>query len=608
GGGGSAAPPAPPPPPPPPTQLDLADASRFAAQATFGLDYSAIESLAAEGKSAWLERQFAMPVSDHVSIVSDLVRRRDAGEFVPFERDIEYLILFRRLAWWHRTVTAPDELRQRVAFALSQIFVVSDNVDDLIVNPFALSGYYDVLLSHSFGNFRDLLRDVTLHPAMGIYLSHVNNRRSDPVNNIFPDENFAREVMQLFSIGLFELNVDGSRKLDASGRTIPTYSNVEIREFAKIFTGLSFGGPGSFFGNPEPQFLAPLRMFDTEHEPGQKNLLNGTAVPAGQTGMQDIEAAIDNLFNHPNVGPFIGKQLIQRLVTSNPSSAYTERVARAFDGDATGVRGDMRAVIRAVLLDPEATSAANVSGSFGKLREPVLRRAAVLRQFGANSPDGFIGNTGYFVQELGKQHPLSARSVFNFFLPAHSPAGEIANANLVAPEFQITTSNSIVGMANLIDFVVLADFVTDAPEPFATVSLDYDDYVAIANDIDALVARLDIVLTAGTLDPMTRQAIESLLADIDDMEMRARIAKYRRADPDDRSDFAVGCRILTQPFFFDEADWIPVPESWSPNIVSFKTYHTNDAEGLALWEAVNDRLSRHPVPGMAEDQARFGDP
>ena len=528
GGGGTTppAPPLPPAPPPPPTQVELEDASRFAAQATFGLDYAAIEALAVEGKSAWIDRQFSLPVSDHVSIVSDLVQRRDAGEFAQFETDIEYLILFRRLAWWHRTVTAPDELRQRVAFALSQIFVVSDNVDDLIVNPFALSVYYDMLLGNAFGNFRDLLRDVSLNPAMGIYLSHVNNRRSDPANNVFPDENYAREVMQLFSIGLFELNIDGSRQLDVNGRPIPTYSNVEIREFAKIFTGLSFGVPGGFFGNPEPWFLSPMQMFDAEHEPGQKNLLNGTIVPAGQTGMQDFEAAIDNLFNHPNVGPFIGKQLIQRLVTSNPSAAYIERVARAFNGDATGVRGDMRAVIRAVLLDPEATAAPDPGTNFGKLREPVVRRAAILRQFGARSADGFIANTGYFVQELGKQHPLSAPSVFNFFLPAHSPAGEIADAGLVAPEFQITTSNSIVGVSNLIDFVILGDFVTDAPEPFERTLLDYGEYLAIANDIGALVDRLDIVLTAGTLDPLTRQAIENLLADIDDIDMRARIAVH----------------------------------------------------------------------------------
>ena len=523
-GGGSTNPPT--QPPAPPTVAELNEASRLAAQATFGMSYTEIDAIARQGKEDWIDSQFNVPMSDHGSIVADLVRRRNAGEFAQYEEDIEFLIYFRRLAWWHQTVTARDALRQRVAFALSEIFVVSDRVDDLIIFPTALSSYYDTLLVNAFGNYRDLLRDVTLHPAMGIYLSHVNNRRSDPVNNTFPDENYAREVMQLFSIGLFELNIDGSLQLDNNGDPIPTYSNVEIREFAKIFTGLSFGGPNSFFGNPFPQFLAPMAMFDAEHETGSKSLLNATLVPAGQTGIQDIDAAIDNLFNHPNVGPFIGKQLIQRLVTSNPSPAYIERVARTFNGDSSGVRGDMRAVVRAVLLDLEAAAATTTMAEFGKLREPVVRYASILRQFGANSSDGFIANTGYFVQELGKQHPLSAPSVFNFFLPAHSPAGEIAAAGLVAPEFQITTSNSIVGFSNLIDFVILADFVTDAPEPFSPVSLDFSDYISIAGDVGALLDRLDIVLTAGTLDAATRQAIETIITDLDDANLRVRIAIY----------------------------------------------------------------------------------
>ena len=526
GGGGGAAPPPPPQPPPPPTSAELAEAARFGALASFGVTWSEIDALARQGADAWIEQQFNLPVTEHSPLVGDLVRRREAGEFAAFEQDIEYLIFSRRLAWWHHTVTAEDQLRQRVAFALSEIFVVSDNVDDLIVNPFALSGYYDMLLTNSFGNFRDLLRDVSLHPAMGIYLSHVNNRRSDPANNTFPDENYAREIMQLFSIGLFELNIDGSLQLDNEGRPIPTYSNTEIREFAKIFTGLSYGGPNAFFGNPEPNFFAYMQMFDAEHEPGPKNLLNGTVVPGGQSGAQDIEAAIDNLFNHPNVGPFIGKQLIQRLVTSNPSPAYVERVARAFNGDTTGVRGDMRAVIRAVLLDPEATAAADPSSSFGKLREPVVRYASILRQLGATSADGYIFNTGYVLQELGKQHPMSAPSVFNFYLPAHSPAGEIANAGLVAPEFQITTSNSVIGMSNLIDYMLLGDFVTDAPPPFETVSLTYADFLPVANNVDLLVDRMDIMFTGGTLDPATRTAIAGVLSDIDDTNFRTRIGLY----------------------------------------------------------------------------------
>ena len=524
-GGGSSSPPAAPPAPPPPTVSELNDASRFAANATFGLDYAGITGIAAKGKDAWLERQFALPVTAHSPLVNELLRRRDDGEFDAFEEDIEYLVISRRLAWWHHTVTAPDELRQRVAFALSEIFVVSDNVDTLLIYPGALSGYYDMLLNNAFGNFRDLLRSVTLHPAMGFYLSHLNNGKSNPDNNTFPDENYARELMQLFSIGLFELNNDGSRVLD-NGEPVPTYSNVDIREFAKIFTGLSYGGAGAFFGNDTPSFGVPMRMFDEAHEPGPKTLLNGTIVSAGQSGMQDIESAIDNLFAHPNVGPFIGRQLIQRLVTSNPSSAYVERVASAFNDNGSGIRGDMRAVIRAVLLDPEATAPVDETSNFGKLREPAVRYAAMLRQLGAESDDGFIFNTGYLLQELGKQHPLSSPSVFNFYLPAHSPAGEIAAAGLVAPEFQILTSNSIVGLTNLVDFAVSADFVTDAPQPFAEVRLSYADYRPLVNDTTALIERLSLVFTAGTLDADTQSRITSILGDIDDPEFRLRVAVY----------------------------------------------------------------------------------
>lgn len=526
--GGSADPVTPPPPPPPPvTNADLIEASRFSSRATFGLPYQEIEALARQGKQAWLDEQFSQPIGDHQPVVDELIARRDRGDFAEFEEDVELLFVFRRLAWWHRTMTSPDVLRQRVAFALSEIFVVSDNVDALVINPYALSGYYDMLLTDAFGNFRDLLRSVTLHPSMGIYLSHVNNRKADPANNTFPDENYAREVMQLFSIGLFELNIDGSLELDVNGDPIPTYSNTEIREFAKVFTGLSYSGSGAFFGNPQPNFQSPMTMFDEFHEPGEKRLLNGTIIPSGQTGMQDLEAAIDNLFNHPNVGPFIGKQLIQRLVTSNPSPAYVERVARAFNGDTTGVRGDMQAVLRAVLLDAEAAAAPASTGSFGKLREPVVRYAALARQLNAASKDGFFANTGIFLQALTRQHPLSSPSVFNFFLPAHSPAGEIADASLVAPEFEITTNTTVVGISNLIDLAVTVEFIVDTQAPpFGEVSLDLGEYIALANDIEALLDRLDVVFTYGTLSAETRSAIRGVLADIEDDEFRIRTALY----------------------------------------------------------------------------------
>ncbi len=526
GGGSDSAAPPPPVAPAPITQQQLTDASRFVGQATLGMPFETLEVVARQGHSAWLDAQFALPPTLHRPLIDDFVARRDAGEFAPFEQDIEFLIYFRRLAWWHTAITAPDVVRQRVAFALSEIFVVSDTVDALIVYPDALSTYYDVLQSNAFGNFRDLLRDVTLSPAMGIYLSHLNNRKANPAANTFPDENYAREVMQLFSIGLFELDIDGTVRTDANGTPIPTYSNREIREFAKVFTGLSFGGPGASFGAQAPNFRVPMQMFDDFHETGEKTLLNGAVLPAGRSGDEDIDAAIDNLFNHPNVGPFIGKQLIQRLVTSNPSPAYIERVARAFNGDASGVRGDMRAVIRAVLLDPEATATPGTIANFGKLREPVIRYASILRQFNAESDDGFIANLGYYLQALTRQHPLSAPSVFNFYLPSHSPQGAIADANLVAPEFQILNSNTVVNFANVLDGVLFGDFGTDAPEPFAEVRLIFQPYIDIAWVVDALLDRLDLVLTANTLEPATRSAIRASVTPIEDLNLRVRAAIY----------------------------------------------------------------------------------
>jgi uncharacterized protein (DUF1800 family) len=531
GGGGSSnpgvvTPPPAPPPAPPPSSAQLNAASKAASQATFGLPYVQIEALAEQGYDAWLNQQFAMPATLHRPVVDDLVQKLNNGELPPVDDDVEHLIQFRRYAWWNRAMTAPDVLRQRVAFALSEIFVVSDNVDTLIVYPHALSTYYDVLLANAFGNYRDLLEGIALHPAMGIYLSHVNNAKADPAANRFPDENFAREVMQLFSIGLFELNDDGSERLGNDGRPIPTYDNDDIREMAKIFTGLSYGGDEAFFGKQLPRFVVPMQMFDAQHESGEKRLLNGLVVAAGQTGTQDIQAAIDNLFNHSNVGPFIGKQLIQRLVTSNPSPDYIARVTAAFNGDATGVRGDMRAVLRAILTDDEAAIAP--SGQLGgRLREPLVRFVSMARQLNATAEDGLFYNNGYLQQFLLRQHPLSSPSVFNFFLPGHSPAGELAAANLVAPEFQITDSTTIVSMTNLVELAVIGEFVMDIEDHFGGVSLDLSEFEDLARQSNSvLLDRLDLIFTHGSLSIDTRNVILGVMEDIADLNFKTKSAIY----------------------------------------------------------------------------------
>jgi len=544
GGGGSGADPAPDAPPVTPAPIEpepepeplpgeeplrgIDAAARLASRATFGMPWEGIRAIDEASESGWLDAQLGANASSHDAVVSELMARAARGELAALDPDPTRLEgLFSRMAWWHTTLTAPDQLRQRVAFALSEIFVVSDNVDLLYQSPYALSNYYDTLLQHAFGNFRDLLLAVTLHPAMGVYLSHLQNAAADPEANTFPDENYAREVMQLFSIGLFELNPDGSEKLDDDGRPIPTYDNDDIREFAKIFTGLSWGGNNTVFRARQPQFREPMRMFEAFHDNGEKRLLRGTTLPAGQTGMQDIEDAVDNLFQHPNVGPFIGRQLIQRLVSSNPSAEYIARVAAAFNGDGGEPRGDMRATIRAVLLDPEARAEPDPAQSRGKLREPLLRLIATLRQLNTTSPDGFYANAGFYVQEQIQQHPLSSPSVFNFFLPAFAPVGEIADGGLVAPEFQITNSSSIVAISNLLQGAILGDFLNDLRDPpFSAATFDLSEYVALADDVPALLDRLDTVFTYGTLGEETRASLTSAAQQLDDLELRTRVVLY----------------------------------------------------------------------------------
>ncbi|WOJ95337.1 DUF1800 domain-containing protein [Congregibacter brevis] len=514
----------------PPELRGIMGASRLASRATFGADLETIERIESVGQEEWIEEQFELPLSSHDAEVEILLAREAAGEFDALRQSQDndnLAAVYGRMAWWHTTITAEDQLRQRIAYSLSQIFVISDEVNALFLSPFGTSNYYDMLLSHAFGNVRDLLRDVTLHPAMGLYLSHVNNARSDPENGTFPDENYAREAMQLFSIGLFELNADGSEQIGSDGQPVPSYDNDDIREFAKIFTGLSWGGDNNRFGSDRYNFTEPMRMFDAFHEPGEKVLLRGLTVPAGQDGLTDIEAAIDNLFMHPNIAPFLGKQLIQRLVTSNPSPEYVARVSAAFDDNGSGERGDMRAILRAILFDPEAMAEPNPESSFGKVREPLLRYTAMLRQLGVSSPDGFYANLGFFVQQLVQQHPLSAPSVFNFYSPSHQPIGELAEQGLVSPELQITNSNSIVEVSNLMRYAVVADLVNDLSDPpFFKAGLTLDDFLPLADDVDALTTQLDTVFTYGTLSADTLNAVRDLIELVEEPELRVRIGAY----------------------------------------------------------------------------------
>ncbi len=492
-----------------------AEASRFLAQATLGADWEEIQRTAAMGLQGWLDEQFERPLGRHQP---DLEERSRLALEITAEH--------RRWAWWEQVMRGPDPLRQRVALALSEIFVVSDELGEIQDNPRGLASYYDMLLENAFGNYRDLLLDVTLHPVMGVYLSHLKNEKSDPSRGRFPDENYAREVMQLFSIGLYRLEPDGSFVLDGAGKPIPTYDNGDITQFARIFTGLGFAGTDHDFHDGQPSWTAPMRMYDEYHEPGAKQLLRGTYVPAGQTGIQDVHDAIDNLFEHPNVGPFIARRLIQRLVTSNPSPDYTARVAGVFANNGRGVRGDMRAVISAILLDPAARRwPDNSDVQQGMLRESFLRRVHLARAFDAsNRISGYPISDGSAPLEFS-QRPLSSPTVFNFFLPDYQPAGPIFKAGLFAPEFQILTTVTAISSANALRGQVDGVMNND-DNPALEVRLDLTDEIGIASNVRALIDRLDLILMYGNMSMPMRSVLLRALEQRHSPAERARLAVY----------------------------------------------------------------------------------
>ncbi len=516
---------------------DLEAASRFLAQATLGADYETIESVAQMGISAWLDNQFSLPVHHLEPYIDALVQMRIDSFNANGETydDSKPGNLF-RFSWWQKVMTAPDILRHRIALALSEILVVSE-FSDFGHIAYALGNYYDILSDHAFGNYRDLLLDVTLSQTMGQYLSHWRNPKTDTIANSFPDENYAREFQQLFSIGLYMLNQDGTRQTDGGGNWIPTYSNTEIIEFAKIFTGLGTGGTNSnFWWWQSEDFQYPMKMFEDYHEPGEKYLHNHT-VMGGQTGMQDIAEAIDNLFNHPNVGPFIGRLLIQRLVKSNPSKEYISRVAGAFNDNGSGIRGDMKAVIKAILLDEEARDCSWMQDpAHGMLREPIVRYAHICRALNASSPAGDYHNSTYWMMVEVKQRPLGSPSVFNFFLPDHQPKGPIKDLDLVAPEFQIVDASSSIGYINqvyrwsrytngIMDINSLyGPWYNFTPDHY--VNPDISDEVTIANDVNALLNRLDIIFTYGNMSQGTRDLIYNAVNSLSDPTDRVDLAIY----------------------------------------------------------------------------------
>jgi uncharacterized protein (DUF1800 family) len=470
------------------------------------------------GASAWVDEQLAMPREmPHVQWLAS--QGYSDASFINSRTAINY-------SMWRAFLSRNDQLRQRMVYALSQILVISVNGLNLPWPNFAAAYFLDVLDEHAFGNFRALLQAVTLSPAMGSYLSMRGSQKANAAGRQ-PDENYAREVMQLFTIGLVELAQDGSVAMDGQ-RARETYDATDVSQLARVFTGwdLIENAPENGIDNTTPiRVISPMEPYQSRHETGTKTFL-GLTIPAGQYAADDLKQALDHLFAHPNVGPFISRQLIQRLVMANPSAPYVARVAAVFADNGSGVRGDLKAVLRAILLDREARVTS--IGAVGKLREPVLRFTQWARLAGATSPSGQwkLGSFADPATGLG-QSPLQSSSVFNFYRPGYVPPGtSIAAAGLVSPEMQIATETSV---AAYINFMQSAVAITTGGFRGSDLTVDYSELLAIAGDATALFDRLNLVLAAGAIGPNTRSiltpAIESIAAATDGGKLnRVRVA------------------------------------------------------------------------------------
>ena len=527
----------------------LFETGRFLSQATMGADLDLINIVKNMDFGVWIDQQITEPVTYLQSEVEDIWEEYlDTLESRGYEDPQDAFgpaMPELTSAWWHNNMVASDLIRQKVAFALSEMFVISSN-SDLGGEAIAMAHYYDKLLDGAFGNYKDILSEVSLHAAMGYYLSHFNNPKAVPEENLHPDENYAREIMQLFSIGLYELNNDGTHQLDNDGNSIPTYDNADIKEMAKIFTGLGPGGINeNVWWTDEPYFglgifgidwTVPMAMYEDFHEPGIKVILKNDTIPANQLGLDDIDEAINVLFNHQNVPPFVSYRLIQRLVKSNPTPNYVERIANVFIDNGNGVRGDMAAIIKAILLDEEARNGEYMFEQHSsRLREPLVRHMQITKGLEiVEEPGGRYWHNFDYDNSL-KQQILFAPTVFNFFLPNHQPVGDIANSGLVSPEFKIHDTSSSINYFNaayrwtrdwgeLINsgrYFYNSDLVNDDGSiggwdmyGFGETYIDYEAYTDLADTPELLINELDKVLTHGQLSDEVRQSLRDNLPNI----------------------------------------------------------------------------------------------
>lgn len=504
------------------------EASRFLMQATLGADQSLINQVARQGIEPWLEQQLGTALDqpntyrDKTGEIWKHFRRRFKRNYGEGAINgdgnnpaLPYKWYF-HMAWWHEALSNDQPqhlLRQRIAQALSELLVISDN-SVLELDAEGMASYYDILYRHAFGSYSDMLYEVSMHPCMGVYLSHMNNRKADPSKHIHPDENYAREIMQLFSIGLFELNADGTRKKDASGQDIPTYDNRDIKQLARVFTGLkahsyeyewltSFwssdynGYPVGFEDGVEKTYktvpfvnmIQPMNVDESYHDREPKQLLKGhISLPGGQSGEQEIHTVVQRLVAHPSTAPFVAKHLIQQLVTSNPTRDYVEAAARKF-----GARGDMKAMLREILTYPLHNPVSSRPSRSGrktvksqKLKSPLLRTTQLLRAFNVHNRSGKLWLTGEMFGSELSQHPLSAPTVFNFYKPDFVPHGPVEAAGLVAPEFELHNSATSIAYVNLMYYWFFGEYY---PGVSTVISSEEGIYNAPELDPDRLLYR-----------------------------------------------------------------------------------------------------------------------
>ncbi len=474
--------------------MSEAEAFRLLEQTTFGPQMDDIKAVASMGAEGWINQQMSLPGTQ---LRPTLLNGRH-------DRWNEYVN-----AWWRIAIQSEDQLRQRVAFALSEIFVVSA-AGGLGSEQQGVSNYYDILVRNAFGNYRNLIEEITLNPVMGEYLSMKGNRAPDPSENIRPDENYARELLQLFSIGLSQLNPDGTEKLDAEGVPLPTYNQSHVEAFAHVFTGWHFANAEDFRWPRNKDYINPMVAWPEYHDTGEKRLVLGKVLPAGQTPEQDLKDALDTIFAHPNVGPFISKQLIQRLVTSNPSPTYVKDVAAVFDNNYRGERGNLASTVKAILMHREARQGhLEQPTTFGKPKEPLLRLSQLWRAF---EPDSIHRDFNYSwaFKEL-QQAPLSSPTVFNFFRPDYSENGTIRDNGLVSPELQILDENSVITMTSRLTASALWSHNYTSDPGTSRIVINITEEMQLEPDPDALIEHLNTLLLGGRMSESLKNEIKLLM-------------------------------------------------------------------------------------------------